>query len=98
RRQRADRLDRDVLELVRDDVGAGSQPSERGWVVERADDELPHLAGGRVRRRIEEAEAEPERQAGEPEHAAELTPADARDECHGERLTPGVSRRWIGRV
>jgi hypothetical protein len=80
------RLDGDVLELVRDHRGAVGQPVERRRVVVRRHDELADLARTGVRRRVEEPEREPERKAGEAEHAPELTAADACDERH-----PGVS-------
>ena len=55
------RLDRDVLELVRDGVGAVGEPVEQLGIVVRADEQLADVAGRRVRRGIEEAEREPER-------------------------------------
>ena len=81
-RNAADRLDRHVLELVRDDVGSGREARERGRVVVGSHDQLSDLGGRRIRRRVEEAEAEPEREPGEPEHPPELAASDARDERH----------------
>ena len=49
-------------------------------LVGEPDDELADFASGSLRRRVEEPEAETERQARKPEHAAELAAADARDE------------------
>ncbi len=53
--------DGDVLELVRDDVGSGGEALEGGGVVEGADDQLTDGGGRCGRRRIEEAEVDPER-------------------------------------
>src|SRR6188472_1903575 len=69
----------DVLELVGDDVGALDEPVERLGVAVLADDELADLARAGVGRGVEESERQAERQSCEPEHAPELTAADARD-------------------
>ena len=53
---------------------------ERDLVVERAHHQLPDRGRGRARGRIEEAEPQAERDAGEAEHAAELTTAEDRDQ------------------
>ena len=82
------RLDGDVLELVRDDVGAPGEPLEPVRVVVGPDDELPDRARAGVGRGIEEAELQAERQPREPEHASQLPAADAGDERHpGTELT-----------
>ena len=81
-RDGAGRLDRHVLELVRDDGGTGGEPTEGRRIVVRRDDELADLARRRIRRGIEEPELEPEREAGETEHPPQLAAADAGDERH----------------
>ncbi len=59
-------------------------------VVERADDERTHRRRGSVRRRVEEAEREPEGDAREAQHPAELPAAEHRDRrrfgIHRERV------------
>ncbi len=45
----------------------------------------PHPTGARIRTRVEEAEAQPERDPCQREHPAELPAADAGDQCHGTR-------------
>ena len=55
---------------------------QRGFVAECTRDEMPDRACGRVGRRIEKAEVQAERDAGEPEHAAQLAPAEHRNRCH----------------
>jgi hypothetical protein len=90
------RRDRDVLELEGDGIRAVDEPVERAVVAVLPDDELADRLRARIRRRVEEAEGEPERQPGEPEHAPELTAADAGDEGH--RLQQSVaSREWLTR-
>ena len=81
-RNGAGRLDRHVLELVRDDGRTGGELTECLWIVVRRDDELANLARRRIRRGIEEPELEPERKTCEAEHAPQLAAADAGDERH----------------
>ena len=58
------RADRHVLELICDDRGPVGEPVEQPGVVVLADEQLADLARRRVRRRVEEAEREPERDSG----------------------------------
>ena len=61
------------------------------------DDEVADLPGARVGRRVEETKREAERDSREPEHAAELPPADTAHERHaGSRRRP--SARRVGAV
>ncbi len=76
-------LDGDVLELVGDDVGPRREAVEPFGVAVLRDDELTHRPRARVGRGVEEPEVEPERNARQPQHAAELPAADAGDERHG---------------
>ena len=93
------RLDGDVLELVRDRVGAVCEAVEELRIAVGPDDELPHLTGARVRRRVEEAEAHAEPRPCEREHAPELAAPDAPDEVRhvdgsGAASTASV---WLAR-
>jgi len=65
--------------VARSDDGV-REPVEQLRVVVVAHEQLPHLRRGRVGRGVEEAEREPERDPGEREHPAELTPADDADD------------------
>ena len=74
------RLDRDVLELVGDDLGAVGEPVEELGIVVLADQQLADVAGRRVRRRIEETEREAERDPRKREHPPQLAAADDADD------------------
>ena len=54
------RLDRDVLELVRDGGSALGQPVEQGGIVVGADEQLSHLPAGAAAKRVEKAEGQAE--------------------------------------
>ena len=79
--------------LVRDDGRATRDLGERGVVAQRTDDQVAHGAGGRTGGRVEEAEAQTERDAGQPQHATELPTAE-----HCEHLVghPVLSSAPIG--
>ena len=80
--EEADRVGGHALPLVghdrrveRDHLG------ERGLVAERPDHEVAHgAAQGASADRVQEAEAEAERDAGQREHAPELAAAEHRDQ------------------
>src|SRR5205085_3123898 len=72
-------LDGNVLELVGDDVEAVGEPVERGRVVVLRGQVLTEAADRRLLRGLEEPELEPERDAGEREHPAELASAENSD-------------------
>ena len=76
---RGQRRDRDVFKLVGDDVAVGRQARNGGRIVEGAGDDGRNLAAGRIRARVEEAEAERERVAGQRQHAPELAGSDDPD-------------------
>src|SRR5579864_3721589 len=80
--QTFDRRNRDVLELVRDDVAAPAQLFDRRHIVIRGHDLLVgNLSGRRALLRIERDDVVAHALGVEREHAAELTAAD-----HADRL------------
>ena len=88
-----ERLDRDVLELVGDDVAAAHEGLELGEIgVGRVDGAGADLGGGRVGGRLVDMDAVAEALGGVGEHAAELAAAeDADRRCRGEAWRQGVS-------
>jgi hypothetical protein len=71
-----ERSDRHVLELVGDDVATVGETRDALRIVERAGDDRRDLTARGIGARIEEAEAERQRIAGDRQHAPELAGAD----------------------
>ena len=75
----APRAVRNVLELVRDDVETAREAAHRVGIVVRSAHDIAEPVYRRGLLRLEKAEAETERVAGEREHAAELAAAQDAD-------------------
>ncbi len=96
-RQRAQRIDGDVLPIEGEHLGVARELAEQLRVRELADDLRRHLAGRRALRRIEEQEVEAERIARQREHAAELAGAhDADGHCAGVTAGSGFCSTDVG--
>ena len=91
--EREHRLERDVLELVGDDVGSRAELADRAQVVVRGDDLLVgDLPARRVRQRLEghDAKAHPLRLEGQ--HPAELAAAEDPDRADHSSIASTSAR------
>ena len=74
-----DGFDRNVFELVGDNVETARKPIERSLVIVGTCYLLNEMTGRGIEGRIEKSETQPERVTGKRQHATELTAAKDSD-------------------